>query len=116
MRRKLIDDEDAYLEVLRVLEGNPEMTQREVAAALGVSLGKVNYCLKALLGKGWLKMQNFHGSKNKLAYVYLLTPTGITAKSEITVKFLQKKIQEYEHLKLQIESLTAEVGAVKSES
>ncbi|GAC1609984.1 MAG: MarR family EPS-associated transcriptional regulator [Aquirhabdus sp.] len=116
MYHKLIDDEDAYFEVMRLLEANPEMTQREIAAALGVSLGKANYCLKALLDKGWLKMQNFHGSKNKLAYAYLLTPSGIMEKSAITTRFLQKKMQEYERLRLQIESLKNEVGWVKGES
>jgi len=110
MYHKLIDDEDAYLEVMRLLELNPEMTQREIAAALGVSLGKANYCLKALLDKGWLKMQNFHGSKNKLAYAYLLTPAGIVEKSAITTRFLQRKMQEYENLRSLIEALQSEVS------
>lgn len=116
MYSRQIDDEDAYLEVMRLLEASPQMSQREIAAALGVSLGKANYCLKALLDKGWLKMQNFQGSKNKLAYAYLLTPTGIAVKSEITVRFLQKKIQEYESLQVQIESLRGEVGRIKSQN
>lgn len=113
MYRQLTDDEDAYFEVMRLLEVNPEMTQREIASAMGVSLGKANYCLKALLDKGWLKMQNFHGSKNKLTYAYLLTPSGIVEKSAITARFLQRKMQEYENLKSLIESLQTEVVASK---
>ena len=109
MYRRQIDDEDAYLEVMRLLETNPHMSQREIAAALGVSLGKANYCLKALLDKGWLKMQNFQGSKNKLAYAYLLTPKGIIEKSEITARFLKRKMHEYENLRSLIEVLQAEV-------
>lgn len=110
MYRRQIDDEDAYLEVMRLLEASSQMSQREIAAALGVSLGKANYCLKALLDKGWLKMQNFQGSKNKLAYAYLLTPKGIIEKSEITARFLQKKMHEYERLRSLIESLQSEVN------
>ncbi|MEB0140835.1 MULTISPECIES: MarR family EPS-associated transcriptional regulator [unclassified Undibacterium] len=103
------DDEDAYLAVLRLLEQQPQMSQREIAAELGVSLGKTNYCLKALLEKGWLKMQNFHGSSNKLAYAYLLTPSGIVEKSAITARFLKRKMQEYEHLQTLIHSLQDEL-------
>lgn len=110
MYHKLIDDEDAYFEIMRLLEANPEMTQREIAAALEVSLGKANYCLKALLDKGWLKMQNFHGSKNKVAYIYLLTPAGMAEKSKIAARFLQRKMREYERLRSLIDSLQSEVA------
>ena len=109
------EEEDAYLEVMRLLENNPHMSQREIAAALGVSLGKANYCLKALLEKGWLKMQNFRGSKNKLGYAYLLTPMGILEKSEITARFLQRKIQEYNRLHKLIETLQSEVSAPRKQ-
>ncbi|MFZ6849867.1 MarR family EPS-associated transcriptional regulator [Undibacterium sp. RuRC25W] len=110
MYRRQTDDEDAYLEVMRLLDTNPHMSQREIAAALGVSLGKANYCLKALLDKGWLKMQNFQGSTNKLAYAYLLTPKGIVEKSEITARFLKRKMHEYENLRSLINMLQAEVN------
>lgn len=96
---------ETHLQVLRLLEANPQMSQRDLAKELGVSLGKANYCLNALLDKGLLKMQNFHGSKSKLAYVYLLTPAGISEKAGLTRRFLKSKIEEYEQLRLEIESL-----------
>lgn len=105
MVEKISIHEDTHLKVLRLLEVNPQMNQRELAQALGVSLGKTNYCLKALLDKGLLKIQNFQTSKRKLAYAYLLTPAGISEKSAITARFLQRKIKEYELLKAEIESL-----------
>lgn len=97
--------------MLRLLESNPCMTQRDLADALGVSLGKANYCLKALLDKGLIKMQNFRNSVNKRAYAYLLTPTGATAKAELTVRFLKHKMDEYERLKVEIETLRQEMAA-----
>jgi EPS-associated MarR family transcriptional regulator len=102
---------ETHLKVLRHLEGNPEITQRELAEELGVSLGKVNYCLKALVGRGWVKVNNFKNSNNKAAYAYLLTPTGIERKAQITLRFLKRKISEYEHLKTEIEQLQREVKA-----
>lgn len=103
--------EESSLQVLRLLEKNPQLTQRELAAELGVSLGKVNYCVKALLAKGFLKLQNFRGSNNKLAYAYLLTPSGIAAKSSLAVSYLQIKMAEYELLRAEIEQLQREAGA-----
>lgn len=100
--------QDTYLKVLRLLEANPQMSQRELAAALGVSLGKTNFCLKALLDKGLLKMQNFQNSKRKLAYAYLLTPAGIAEKTSLTGRFLKCKMNEYELLKAEIASLQQE--------
>ena len=85
------------------------MTQRELASELDVSLGKVNYCLKAMVEKGWIKIQNFKKSNNKLAYLYLLTPKGIEQKAYITVNFLKRKITEYETLEKEIKDLKAEV-------
>jgi EPS-associated MarR family transcriptional regulator len=105
---KSVDDEDTHLKVLRLLEVNPHMSQRELAEALGVSLGKTNYCLKALLNKGLLKMQNFQNSQNKMAYAYLLTPKGVAEKSAITTRFLLRKIKEYEELQREIEDLKRE--------
>ena len=95
--------------VLKLIESNPEMTQRELASELDVSLGKVNYCLKAMVEKGWIKVQNFKKSNNKLAYLYLLTPKGIEQKASVTVNFLKRKITEYETLKKEIKDLKAEV-------
>jgi EPS-associated MarR family transcriptional regulator len=100
--------EENHLKVLRLLEVNPQLSQRELAEALGVSLGKTNYCLKALLGKGYIKMQSFKKSQNKLAYAYLLTPTGIAEKAGLTVRFLARKVAEFEALKAEIESLQSE--------
>ena len=95
--------------VLKFIESNPEMTQRELASELDVSLGKVNYCLKAMVEKGWIKVQNFKKSNNKLAYLYLLTPKGIEQKASVTVNFLKRKITEYETLEKEIKDLKAEV-------
>lgn len=103
-----LQDEN-HLKVLRLLEDNPRMNQRDLAEALGVSLGKTNYCLKALLDKGLIKILNFRNSQNKLAYSYLLTPTGIAEKAELTKRFLKRKVAEYESLKREIETLKLEV-------
>lgn len=102
--------QDTHLKVLRLLDVNPQLTQRDLAAALGVSLGKTNFCLKALLDKGLLKMQNFQSSKRKLAYAYLLTPAGLAAKTSLTGQFLKRKLHEYELLKLEIETLQQEAS------
>lgn len=104
--------EESHLKVLRLLESDPSLTQRELSRALGVSLGKTNYCVRALLDKGLIKMQNFRSSDNKLSYAYLLTPAGMAAKAELTRGFLRRKMREYEHLKREIEHLKAEVGAL----
>ena len=100
---------ETHLKVLRHIEENPEITQRELAQELGVSLGKVNYCLKALIQKGWVKANNFKNNKNKAAYAYLLTPKGIERKAQITVTYLKKKVQEYEVLKQEIAQLESEL-------
>jgi EPS-associated MarR family transcriptional regulator len=97
--------EDTYFRVMSILQENPDLTQRELAERLGLSVGGLNYCLKALMDKGWLKMQNFQNSKNKFKYVYLLTPQGISEKLALTSRFLERKMQEYENLKAEIESL-----------
>ena len=86
--------EDTHLRVLRIVESNPQITQRELASELGVSLGKVNYCIKSLIEKGWIRAINFKNSKNKLAYVYLLTPRGLEEKASMTIRFLKWKIEE----------------------
>ena len=97
--------EDTYFRVMRILQENPDLTQRELAEKLGVSVGGLNYCLKALMDKGWVKMQNFQNSKKKFKYVYLLTPQGIAEKVKLTSCFIERKMQEYEALKAEIESL-----------
>lgn len=101
---------ETHLKVLRLLQANPHMTQRELAAALGLSLGKTNFCLRALLDKGLLKAQNFHNSKRKLAYAYLLTPDGLAEKAELTRRFLARKMDEYELLRAEIEFLRREAA------
>lgn len=88
-----------------LLEESPTMTQRQLADELGISLGRLNYCLKALLDKGWIKIQNFRGSDKKLSYAYLLTPNGVAEKTLITGRFLRRKLEEYEQLKQEIASL-----------
>ena len=101
--------EDTYFRVLRLLQDNPDMTQREIAQSLGLSTSGLNYCLKALMDKGWVKMHNFQNSKNKFKYVYLLTPQGIAERVALTSRFLDRKMQEYEALKAEIESLHQDV-------
>ena len=100
--------EDTNYRVMRLLEENPDMTQRELAETLGVSVGGVNYCLKALMEKGLVKMNNFAHSKNKFGYVYVLTPSGIAEKARLTSDFLKRKMEEYEALKAEIEILKTE--------
>ena len=102
--------QEAHFRVLRLIEVNPQMKQRELAVAAGVSLGKTNYCINALLEKGLIKMQNFKSNKRKLAYAYLLTPAGIAEKAALTQRFLQRKIEEYELLKAEIELLKEEAS------
>jgi EPS-associated MarR family transcriptional regulator len=95
--------------VLRLIEENPEMSQRQIADELGVSLGGVNYCLKALVDKGLIKVKNFRNSNNKMAYAYFLTAKGIKEKAALTKAFLKRKMKEYELLKAEIESLKHEI-------
>ncbi len=101
--------EDTYFRVMRILQENPDFTQRELAEKLGISVGGLNYCLKALMEKGLVKMKNFANSKNKFGYVYVLTPTGMAERAAITHRFLQRKMYEYEALKAEIEVLRSEV-------
>ena len=100
--------EESHLKVLRFLESNPRISQRDLSVALGVSLGKTNYCIKSLLDKGLIKMQNFRNNQNKLAYAYLLTPAGVEEKACITARFLKYKVQEYERLRAEIAELQRE--------
>ena len=100
---------DAEYLVLKKLENNPYLTQRQISKELGVSLGKTNYVIKALTDKGWLKLQNFKRSDNKLGYSYLLTTQGITEKTALAQKFLKRKSDEYNKLKEEIEKLKNEL-------
>lgn len=103
----MLTDEYRY-KILKRLEANPEISQRELAQKLGISLGKANYCLRALVQKGLLKVNNFRNNQNKTAYLYLLTPHGVEQKARMTVEFLQIKVQEYERLRTEIEELQRE--------
>ena len=107
--------EDIHFRVLRLLEANPRITQRELARGLGISLGRVNYCLKMLLEKGLIKIYNFSANPNKLAYTYLLTPAGVAEKAGITLRFLQRKLAEYDRLREEIDSLRRELEARENE-
>ena len=109
-----IVQEENHFKVLRLLADRPDVTQRELAKALGISLGKANYCLQALLEKGLIKMSAFANSGNKLAYAYLLTPDGVSAKARLTRDFLYRKTHEYEALKLEIELLQRDASAAKN--
>jgi EPS-associated MarR family transcriptional regulator len=99
---------DVHYKLMRLLDANPGMSQREVAREMGISLGKVNYCMQALIRKGWIKAANFKNSHNKAAYMYLLTPRGLESKASLTVKYLQIKMREYEALRLEIEEMRKE--------
>ena len=91
-----------------MLQDNPDMTQREIAEKLGISTSGLNYCLKALIDKGWIKVHNFSQSKNKFGYIYVLTPQGIAKKALLTRRFLERKLQEYDALRAEIDALQAE--------
>ena len=98
--------------VLRTLADSPRRSQREVASSVGISLGKANFCLRALIRKGFVKAENYRKSSNKLAYLYLLTPAGMARKAELTRLFLDRKVREYEALRLEIERLERETTLV----
>ena len=98
-----MNDKKDHFEVLRKINSNPESTQRELANDLGFSLGKLNYCLKALKGKGLVKIENFTKNPNKINYIYVLTPKGISEKTKLTVNFMKRKMKEYDELKRELE-------------
>lgn len=106
--------QESHIKVLRAIEANPEISQRELAKLLGISLGKANYCLQALIEKGWIKARNFKNSKRKAAYAYVLTPDGLEKKAVITRQFLERKVEEYEQLKKEIDQLRAESARFSS--
>ena len=92
----------ADFEVLRTIKNNPELTQRDIAKGLKLSLGKVNYCIKSLKDKGLIKINNFKKNPNKLGYFYILTPRGLSEKTKLTIKFMKRKLAEYEELKKEL--------------
>ncbi|PCJ18120.1 MAG: MarR family EPS-associated transcriptional regulator [SAR86 cluster bacterium] len=104
-----MQDEITY-KLLKSIEENPSQSQRELSRSLGISLGKLNYCLKALMEKGWVKARNFQKSSNKAGYLYLLTPEGAEGKTKVTLRFLRRKMQEYEQLKETIAELQKETA------
>ena len=97
-----MDNNQDHFNVLRKIKSKPDSTQRELAEELGFSLGKLNYCLKALKNKGLIKMKNFGKNPHKLNYIYVLTPRGIAAKTKLTINFMKRKMQEYDELKKEI--------------
>ena len=103
-------NEETSYKLFNLVEQQPDISQRELAKEMGISLGKTNYCLKALMNKGWLKANNFKNSNNKIAYAYVLTPRGLREKAKITTLFLKHKVREYELLKSEIKQLRQEVS------
>jgi len=101
--------EDTNFRVMQLLHDNPQMSQREMAKALGISFGGINYCLNALIEKGLVKIYNFNQNQNKFGYAYLLTPAGILEKARLTSSFFKRKLQEYEALKAEIKALKLEI-------
>jgi len=101
--------EDTNFRLMQLLHDNPHMSQREMAKALGISFGGINYCLNALIEKGLVKIHNFSQNQNKFGYVYLLTPNGISEKALLTGSFLKRKLKEYEALKAEIKALEFEI-------
>jgi EPS-associated MarR family transcriptional regulator len=107
----MLDDETRY-RILKILEADPQASQRRIADQLGISLGRVNYCLQALVKRGLVKANNFRNSTNKRAYLYLLTPRGLEEKARVTARFLRLKLDEYEILKRELEELQREAAAL----
>jgi EPS-associated MarR family transcriptional regulator len=101
---------ETHLKILKYMDSNPHVSQRELAEELGVSVGKVNYCVKALIDKGQVKAGNFKRSSDKKAYLYLLTPAGIEEKTKLTASFLKRKIAEHEKITQEIEQLKRDTG------
>ena len=106
--------EDARYRILRLLEEKPDLSQRDIARELGISLGSVNYCLQGMIAQGTVKIANFRNSRNKLAYAYLLTPRGLREKASLTDAFLQRRLAEYEALKAEIDALERELASARA--
>ena len=110
-----MNNKDIHLDLLCKLESNPEYTQRQLSREMGVSLGKINYFMKKLSEKGWVKLTNFSRSSSKLGYFYLLTPKGIEQKAKLTTLFLKTKIKEFEILRVEIAKLKIESEEINNE-
>ena len=110
--KEAMSNEEIEYNALKLLEANPQLSQRQLSAELDVSLGKAHYVLKSLIAVGWVKLDNFRRSDNKLGYAYVLTPDGIAEKAAITVRFLARKQREYLELQVEIEALRDEVAAI----
>ena len=110
-----MNNQDIRLDLLRKLELNPHCTQRELSLEIGISLGKVNYCMQKLIERGWVKLINFSRSSNKLGYMYLLTPKGIDQKAMLTTLFLKRKLDEFEILKDEISQLKLDAKEMTNE-
>ena len=106
---KNLFEQEIHIRILKILSENSELTQRDLASRLGISLGKTNYCLKEIAGKGFVRIKRFKNSNNKIAYAYLLTPKGLKEKAKLTKSFLSLKVREYEALKRQIAELSKEL-------
>jgi len=106
--------EEIRYKILKLLAENPDISQRELAVSLGISLGKTNYCLQALKEKGWVKAKNFKNNPDKRRYFYFLTPKGIEEKTKVTARFLKRKLTEYEMLEMEIDRLRKEVSNQES--
>jgi EPS-associated MarR family transcriptional regulator len=107
--------EDTNFRLMKILEANPDLSQRQMGKLLGLSFGGINYCLNALVAKGLVKIENFSQNQNKFGYVYLLTPSGIAEKAALTSVFLKRKMEEYEALKLEIAMLKSEIATKNGE-
>jgi MarR family transcriptional regulator, temperature-dependent positive regulator of motility len=110
----MISDEMKY-RLLKLLQQDPNLSQRAIAKEMGISLGKVNYCLHALIDKGIIKAKNFYKNKKKSAYAYYLTPKGLDVKARVTLQFLQIKLEEHERLKIEIEEVRKEAEKLNDE-
>ncbi len=111
-----LSPEETHYRLLKLIEAHPNLTQRELARALGISLGKANYSLKALVQKGWIEARRFRASAQKRAYAYLLTPSGLHEKAQTTARFLRAKMEEYERLTGLLEELREELPGIRRDS
>ncbi|MBW1796596.1 MAG: MarR family EPS-associated transcriptional regulator [Deltaproteobacteria bacterium] len=102
-------EQEIRYRLLKVLSQDPNLGQRDMAKRMGISLGKVNYCISELAAKGWIKITRFKSAKNKIPYTYMLTPKGLEEKGRLTIRFLKRKVSEYEEIKKQIRELHYEV-------
>jgi len=110
MQRSKVSTEESLM-LMRVIDVNPQVTQRELSANMGLSLGKINFLIKSMIEKGFIKVDNLKNSNNKIAYLYLLTPSGLEEKAKITYRFLKRKLAEYEKLEEEIRQLEKEVSS-----